>query len=98
MSKAKFIVKLQRLAVSCAAAGVTMAAANGNANAQVTNLALQKPTMASSFQQSTTVPAGAVDGNPGTRWGSAFSDSEWLQVDLGSPQTVDTVTLVWEAA
>jgi hypothetical protein len=98
MSKAKFIVKLQQLAVSCATAGVTMAAANTNANAEVINLALQKPSMASSFQQSTTVPAGAVDGNPGTRWGSAYSDSEWLQVDLGSPQTFDTVTLAWETA
>ena len=40
----------------------------------------------------------AVDGNTGTRWSSAFSDPQWLQVDLGSSQTICQVTLNWEAA
>ena len=32
-----------------------------------------------------TFPASAaVDGNAGTRWSSAFSDPQWLQVDLGA--------------
>lgn len=97
MLKAQFAFKVQRLAVSCIVAGCTIAA-NSDASAQVINMALQKPTTASSFQQSTTVPAGAVDGNSSTRWGSAFSDSEWFQVDLGSQQAFNTVTLAWEAA
>ena len=29
-------------------------------------------------------PRAAVDGNAGTRWSSAFSDPQWLQVDLGA--------------
>ena len=40
----------------------------------------------------------AFDGNAGTRWSSAFSDPQWVQVDLGSSQTVCGVTLQWEAA
>ena len=33
-----------------------------------------------------------------TRWGSAFSDPQWLDVNLGSVQTIGTVQLVWENA
>ena len=40
----------------------------------------------------------AVDGNPQTRWSSAFSDPQWLQVDLGAIHTVNGVELDWEAA
>lgn len=39
-----------------------------------------------------------MDGNSGTRWSSAFSDPQWLEVDLGSSQSVRGVTLNWEAA
>ena len=42
--------------------------------------------------------ANAVDGNTGTRWSSAFSDPQWLQVDLGATHTVSRVVLNWEAA
>jgi beta-glucosidase len=37
-------------------------------------------------------------GDPGTRWSSAFSDAQWLQVDLGSSQAINQVTLQWETA
>ena len=40
----------------------------------------------------------AVDGDDGTRWSSAFSDPQWIAVDLGKPQTIDHVRLVWEDA
>jgi lambda repressor-like predicted transcriptional regulator len=42
--------------------------------------------------------ANAVDGNPRTRWSSRYQDNEWIQVDLGSAQTFDTVTIAWETA
>ncbi|WP_426501775.1 discoidin domain-containing protein [Streptomyces sp. D54] len=29
-------------------------------------------------------PAGAVNGDLGTRWSSASSDAQWLRVDMGS--------------
>ncbi len=40
----------------------------------------------------------AVDGNTGTRWSSAFSDPQWIQVDLGATATIDQVVLNWEPA
>jgi F5/8 type C domain/Beta-1,3-glucanase len=60
--------------------------------------ALNKPTTASSLENNTFTPGGATDGNTGTRWSSAFSDPQWLDVDLGSTQTVCGVSIDWEAA
>lgn len=53
---------------------------------------------ASSVQSSTLGPEKAVDGNTGTRWASAFSDPQWIRVDLGSVKTINRVVLRWEAA
>src|SRR5690348_9912999 len=61
--------------------------------------AAQGRTATASSSENANTPAGAaVDGNAGTRWSSAFSDPQWLQVDLGSAQTVCGVALSWEAA
>ncbi|MCF4136649.1 discoidin domain-containing protein [Streptomyces sp. Tue 6430] len=40
----------------------------------------------------------AVDGDPGTRWASGWSDDQWLQIDLGATHPVGRVTLDWERA
>ncbi|MER7723497.1 discoidin domain-containing protein [Streptomyces sp. NPDC096323] len=40
----------------------------------------------------------AVDGDPGTRWSSAFADPQWLQIDLGASAGISRVVLNWEAA
>jgi hypothetical protein len=63
-----------------------------------TNLALNQTATASSTESSAYPAANAVDGNTGTRWSSAFSDPQWLEVDLGSSQSICQVTLNWEAA
>ncbi|WP_447006863.1 discoidin domain-containing protein [Saccharothrix isguenensis] len=63
-----------------------------------TNVALNRPATASSVENGGTPAAAAVDGNTGTRWSSAFADPQWIQVDLGSTQTICRVTLNWEAA
>ncbi|PYC66369.1 hypothetical protein C7C46_31455 [Streptomyces tateyamensis] len=63
-----------------------------------TNLALNKPVTASSTENVGTPATAAVDGNSGTRWSSAASDPQWLQVDLGSVQSICKVTLNWETA
>jgi hypothetical protein len=63
-----------------------------------TNAALNHPATSSSVENSTLGPANAVDGSLTTRWSSAFSDPQWLQVDLGTSQTVCQVTIAWEAA
>ncbi|WP_181801590.1 discoidin domain-containing protein [Streptomyces shenzhenensis] len=53
---------------------------------------------ASSEENAGTAAANAVDGNTGTRWSSAFTDDQWLQVDLGATAQVDRVVLTWETA
>ncbi|MCR6689470.1 discoidin domain-containing protein [Cellulomonas sp.] len=40
----------------------------------------------------------AFDGDLGTRWESASSDPQWIQVDLGSIATIDSLRLDWETA
>jgi hypothetical protein len=40
----------------------------------------------------------AVDGDPGTRWSSAFGDPQWITIDLGAPAEITRVRLNWEAA
>jgi hypothetical protein len=43
--------------------------------------------------------ANANDGNPLTRWGSAFAaDPQWLAIDLGAVWQVTEVRLLWEEA
>ena len=64
-----------------------------------TNAALNKLTKASSTENGGTPESAAFDGNDGTRWASVWDhDPEWVQVDLGSSQTVCKVTLQWERA
>ena len=40
----------------------------------------------------------AVDGNTGTRWSSAFSDPQWIYVDLQATYGITEVKLNWENA
>ena len=70
----------------------------GGATCGTANLALNKTATASSTENAGTPAADAVDGNTGTRWSSAFSDPQWLEVDLGSAQAICQVTLKWETA
>ncbi len=42
--------------------------------------------------------AQAIDGNPGTRWASAFEDGAWIQFDFGAKTAVGYMKLVWENA
>jgi hypothetical protein len=44
------------------------------------------------------VGANAVDGNTNTRWSSAFSDPQWITIDLGASYQISKVKLNWEAA
>ncbi|WP_445271355.1 discoidin domain-containing protein, partial [Streptomyces sp. DSM 41634] len=56
------------------------------------------PVTASSEENGGTAAGNAVDGDSGTRWSSAFSDPQWLRIDLGSPAALSRVELSWEAA
>jgi hypothetical protein len=56
------------------------------------------PATASSVQNAGYPASNAVDGSLTTRWSSAFSDPQWLEVDLGATHTISQVTIDWEAA
>lgn len=62
------------------------------------DLALNQPSSASSLQSSSYPAAAAFDENPTTRWSSASSDPQWIEVDLGSVQNIARVWLNWENA
>ncbi len=62
------------------------------------NLALNRSAEASSNESSAFQPALAFDGGTTTRWSSAFSDPQWLQVDLGQVCEISKVVINWEAA
>lgn len=57
-----------------------------------------KPATASSLEGQQYPAAAVTDGDTKTRWSSAFSDPQWIQVDLGAPVTVGRVVLNWERA
>jgi beta-glucanase (GH16 family) len=57
-----------------------------------------RPTSASSTENAGFPAGNATDGNPGTRWSSAFSDPQSLTVDLGAAHPVNRVVLNWETA
>jgi hypothetical protein len=60
-------------------------------------LSQSKPATASSTERVFSAQ-GAVSGDPGTRWSSAFADPQWIQVDLGARAEISRVALAWEAA
>jgi F5/8 type C domain-containing protein len=68
------------------------------ASCATTNIALNRPATASSLESASFPASNAVDGNTGTRWSSAFSDPQWLEVDLGTSQAICQVNLNWETA
>jgi hypothetical protein len=73
-------------------------AGSTGSSCSTTDAALNHPATASSLENASFPASAAVDGNTSTRWSSAFSDPQWLQVDLGSSQTICEVTLDWEPA
>ncbi|MBD8079411.1 discoidin domain-containing protein [Cellulosimicrobium arenosum] len=92
-----------RAAAAALTAGVLAAAAlvvpATAAQAESGLLSQGRPATASSVENSDYTPASAaVDGKMDTRWSSAFSDPQWLQVDLEQDATIDRVELAWEGA
>ncbi len=88
------------LAVTAAVVVLTgyLAVTTLSANAAATLLSQGKPATASSTENAGTPASAAVDGNTGTRWSSAFTDPQWIQIDLGSTATITQIVLQWEAA
>ncbi len=59
---------------------------------------LIKPAGASSsaLENAGNAAALAIDGNPATRWASAFEDGAWIQFDFGTKTQIGSMKLVWE--
>ncbi|RKN04873.1 DUF1080 domain-containing protein [Streptomyces radicis] len=67
--------------------------------AQSTDLARGRPVEVTSVEPgSGHVGANAVDGDPATRWGSAYADPQSITVDLGAEHALTGVRLAWETA
>lgn len=61
--------------------------------------ALTRTAATASSSESASYPASyAIDNSTSTRWASAFSDPQWITVDLGATRKVSKVVLNWEAA
>ncbi|MFI2645383.1 discoidin domain-containing protein [Streptomyces sp. NPDC018610] len=86
------------VALAALAALITLPAHAPSAAAAETPLSQGKTATSSSNENGGTPAAFAVDGDTGTRWSSAATDSQWLQVDLGASASVTKVVLDWEAA
>ncbi|MFI5914064.1 DUF1996 domain-containing protein [Dactylosporangium sp. NPDC051541] len=69
-----------------------------SASADAAPVSQGKPATASSSEGRGYPASAAVDGDEKTRWSSAFSDPQWLQVDLGAPTALSKVALHWERA
>ncbi|WP_433533068.1 discoidin domain-containing protein [Micromonospora sp. CA-263727] len=85
---------------SRSSASPSASALPGRVNSSGRNLALAGSATASSVEAEGRLGAGqAVDGDPDTRWASAFApDPQWLAVDLGEIWQVGQVRLRWERA
>lgn len=62
------------------------------------NLAEGKTVVASSSRAADVAPGNAVDGSLSSRWGSNYSDAQWIYVDLGASRSIEKVVLHWESA
>jgi len=63
-----------------------------------TNLAFNRPAAASTKEGDNTDAKFAFDGSADTRWASAFTDAQWISVDLGASYDLNKVVLKWEGA
>ncbi|MCK2216749.1 discoidin domain-containing protein [Actinomadura sp. ATCC 31491] len=88
----------RRLILAVLAALIAPCLVAGPARAADPLLSQGRPATASSTENGGTPASAAVDGDTGTRWSSAFSDPQWLQVDLGATASITGVVLRWETA
>ena len=95
---AGIVIATLSVAAALLSAGTISAGSAAAASCGTTNLALHQPTTASSIQGPSWPASNATDGSLTTRWSSAFSDPQWLEVDLGSTQSICQVAIHWETA
>ncbi|MES2105701.1 MAG: di-heme oxidoredictase family protein [Pseudomonadota bacterium] len=72
----------------------SLAAVSGTAEVVLTPVSAS----ASSAERGDLSAAAAIDHNEGTRWGSGFSDDQYLTLDFGASQIINRVHIDWENA
>ncbi len=92
------VMSVLTVLVAYALTALSPSASAAAAGCGTTNVALHQPATASSVEASRLSAANAVDGSATTRWSSAFSDPQWLQVDLGASTAVCQVVLTWQSS
>jgi hypothetical protein len=63
---------------------------------QTGNIARNKTVTASSHDTDAPNPQAVVDGSTTTRWSSAWSQPQWVQIDLGQSYTISRIVLNWQ--
>lgn len=71
---------------------------DGTPVSKTTNIALGKDVTTSSSENPSVDGSKVVDNDESTRWSSAFTDDEWITIDLGKNYIINKVTLNWEAS
>lgn len=61
-----------------------------------TNIALNKPSASSTNQSTSLTHDLAFDGLEKTRWSTAFSDNQWISVDLEGTYLIHRIRLLWQ--
>ena len=62
------------------------------------NVSYKKTATSSSVENFRLAPEYAVDGDLMTRWSSAWSEPEWIRIDLGEQYNIEKIKLYWEGA
>lgn len=62
------------------------------------NISKNATAVSSSYENGGTATENILDGDKATRWGSDFSDDEWIYIDLGADMYVSRVGILWEAS
>lgn len=62
------------------------------------NLALNRPTVASTTEGEAWIAGNATDASTTTRWASISADPQWIMVDLGASHSFNQIVLQWESA
>lgn len=97
-ARRKWIGSGVAIVAALAIAFVTFQVNTRHASAAGSLISQGKTAVASSVEGNNWPASAAVDGDTNTRWSSAFSDPQWIQIDLGATAKVDQVVLRWENA
>jgi hypothetical protein len=90
-------ILVSTVAVGCIDGGPTPAGVESEQFALCSATQLT-PTQAVSSPSPKQPAKNAIDGNTGTRWESAYSDPQWIYVDLGAVKTITEVRIDWQHA